>query len=118
MLPASQTVGLLAGGLAVLGSFYCLVEAFTIQRLVRLKKVRTAVLVATGSRTKLLTLPVHKCANDNGLPVAESLGMHRIERGAKQIFAIVTWNDDTDARHLDRWLREIGAMVPSGKCHS
>jgi ceramide glucosyltransferase len=69
MLPASQTLGLLAGALAVLGSFYSLVEAFTVQRLMRLKKKRTVVLVATGSRTKLLALPVHRCANDNGPPV-------------------------------------------------
>ena len=63
---ASQTLGLLAGAGAVLGSFYCLAEAFTVRRLMRLKKVRTVALVATGSSTKLLTLPVHRCANDNG----------------------------------------------------
>jgi ceramide glucosyltransferase len=66
MISGLQTIGLLAGLVAVLGSVYCLAEAFVVLRLMRLKKVRTAVLVATECGTKLLTLSPHTCANDNG----------------------------------------------------
>ena len=65
----SETIGVLAASLGVLGSFYCLAEAFIVHRLMRLKEVRVAALVATGSGTELLTLPAGSCAGDNGPPV-------------------------------------------------
>jgi ceramide glucosyltransferase len=59
-----QTTAILAGLVGVLGSLYCLAEAFTIYRLMRFKGVRTTSLVATESGAKVLTLPAHACAND------------------------------------------------------
>ncbi len=66
----SQTLAMLASFVGVLGSLYCLAEAFTVHRLMRLKGFRTASLVATESGTKLLTLPAHSCANDNSPAVS------------------------------------------------
>jgi ceramide glucosyltransferase len=62
----SQTITILASVIGVLGSLYCLAEAFTVHRLMRLKGVRAPSLVATESGTRFLTLPTHSSANDNG----------------------------------------------------
>jgi ceramide glucosyltransferase len=56
---------MLASFIGVLGSLYCLAEAFTVYRLMRLKGIRTTSLVATESGAKVLTLPAHSCTNDN-----------------------------------------------------
>jgi ceramide glucosyltransferase len=61
----SQTITMLTSFIGVLGTLYCLAEAFTLHRLMRLKSVRTPSLVATESGTRLLILPAHSCANDN-----------------------------------------------------
>jgi ceramide glucosyltransferase len=61
----SQTTAILASLIGVVGSLYCLAEAFTVYRLMRLKDVRTASLVATRSGVKVLRLPARARANDN-----------------------------------------------------
>jgi len=61
----SQTIAMLASFIGVLGSFYCLAEAFTVHRLMRLKGIRTTSLVATESGAKVLALPARPCTNDN-----------------------------------------------------
>jgi ceramide glucosyltransferase len=61
----SQALTMLAGSIGMLGSLYCLTEAFTVHRLMRASGLRTASLVATESGTKLLTLPANSCTNDN-----------------------------------------------------
>jgi ceramide glucosyltransferase len=66
-MPAiSHTITMLGSFIGVLGSLYCLAEAFTVHWLMRSKGVRTPSLVATESGTRFLTLPAHSCANDNG----------------------------------------------------
>ena len=66
----SQTIAMLGGFIGVLGSLYCLAEAFTVHRLMRSKGFRTASLVATDSGTKLLTLPARARTNDNSPAVS------------------------------------------------
>jgi ceramide glucosyltransferase len=64
-----QTIAVLAGFFGILGSVYCLAEAFIIHRLMRLKGVRAASLVATQSGTKVLTVRARSGANDNSSAV-------------------------------------------------
>ena len=65
-----QAIAILTCFVGVLGSLYCLAEAFIVHHLTRLKGVRAASLVSTNSGTKLLTLPARSCTNDNSPAVS------------------------------------------------
>jgi ceramide glucosyltransferase len=72
----SQTIPMLASLIGVLGSLYCLAEAFTLHRLMRFKGIRTTSLVATGSGTRVLALPARSCTNDNSPAVTIFKPLH------------------------------------------
>jgi ceramide glucosyltransferase len=80
----SEMIGELAAALGALGSLYCLAEAFTVHRLMRLKGVRTAALVATESGTKLLTLPAHSRANNPMPAVTIFKPLHKAGPGLRE----------------------------------
>ena len=80
----SETIGVLAASLGMLGSFYCLAEAFIVHRLMRLKGVRVAALVATGSGTEILTLPADSCAGDDSPAVTIYKPLGRAAPGVRR----------------------------------
>jgi ceramide glucosyltransferase len=74
-MPAiSQTIAIFTCFIGVLGSLYCLVEAFIVYRLMRFKGGRTASLVATQSGTKVLTTRARANGNSPAVSIFKPLG--------------------------------------------
>ncbi|HWY63208.1 MAG TPA: bacteriohopanetetrol glucosamine biosynthesis glycosyltransferase HpnI [Rhizomicrobium sp.] len=71
-------MGEFASFIGLLGSFYCLAEAFTVYRLMRLKGVRTTALVATASGTKLLTMPARSSTNYKSPAITILKPLHKV----------------------------------------
>jgi ceramide glucosyltransferase len=78
-MPVISEIGEFASSIGLLGSFYCLAEAFTVHRLMRLKGVRTTALVATASGTRLLTLPARSCTNCKSPAITILKPLHKAE---------------------------------------
>ena len=96
----SQMMAMLASFIGVLGSLYCLAEAFTVHRLMRLKGIRTTSLVATESGAKVLTLPAHPCTNDNSPAVTIFKPLRNATPGLRRDLETLFAQDYTGATEI------------------
>jgi len=91
----SELAGELATFIGAVGSLYCLAEAFTVHRLMRLKGVRTTAVVTTESGTKLLTLPVHSYTGNNMPAVTIFKPLYKAPPSLREDLETLIWQDYT-----------------------